>query len=640
MPRRYARPQTLFVLSLVLAFLTTLTAVGSANAAPAPVNGKFGAALMGAASRGDTAEVKRLLAQGADPNARNFLKITPLMVGAMLGDPEMARALLAAGAEREATSLFGTALTFAAQSGNEPVLRYLLHRGADVNAARPDGITVLMLAARADRPAVVRELLERKAPIDARDNNGGTALLYAARAGSLAAARVLLQHSAAVESADQQGWTPLMHAAVNGHTDVVTLLLTKGARVDARDRSGRTALLLTASYGDHPATLRALLAGGAAIDTRDARGQTASAIAVARGYTGNVLALRGQGAVPIASTVAPSPKTPEQAVAASLPLLEHSMQVFADRTGCASCHQEGLGRIATGLARQRGVAINEELARAQAKRVFGFFTERHPFFAKAVEDPHVLKALSDDTIGEITPFSGYVLSGLAAHAVPASPMLAAEAVVLARQQAADGGWTVFVSRVPMSSSRFTMTALALRALRAYAPADRAAEMAGRIARAKHWLLTAAATTPEDQAMRLLGLKWAQRGTSAGGGPEEREKAIQALRASQRPDGGWAQLASLPSDAYATGQALFALNQAGDIPVTDPAYRRGMAFLLRTQGDDGSWFVSKRAMPLNDYFDAGFPHGQSQFSSFNGTCWATMALLLAIEPRQGGRVAAR
>jgi ankyrin repeat protein len=628
------KPNREFVLSFALAFLTILTAVGSANAAPAPVNGKLGAALLGAASRGDTAGVKRLLARGADPNARNFLKITPLMIGALLGDPEMARSLLAAGAERDATSLYGTALTFAALSGNAPVIRYLLHRGADVNAARPDGITVLMLAARADRPAVVRELLARKAPIDARDNNGGTALLYAARAGSLAAARVLLQHGAAVESADQQGWTPLIHAAVNGHTDLVALLLAKGAQVNARDQAGRTALLVTASYGDHPATLRALLTGGAAIDARDAKGRTAFAHAAARGYTATVLALRGRGAVPIAAAAATSPKTPEQVVAASLPLLEHSMQVFAAGTGCASCHQEGLGRIATGLARERGFAINEVLAKAQAKRVFGIFAERRPAFSKAVEDPQVLKAISDDTIGEITPFSGYVLSGLAAHAVPANPMLAAEAVVLARQQAADGGWTFFVPRVPLQSSRFTMTALALRALRAYAPADRASEMAMRIARAKHWLLTAAATTPEDQAMRLLGLKW------AGAGPEAREKAIQALRASQRPDGGWAQLASLQSDAYATGQALFALNQAGEIPATDPAYRQGTAFLLRTQDDDGSWFVSKRAMPLNDYFDAGFPHGQSQFSSFNGTCWATMALLLAIEPRQAGQVAAR
>src|SRR5262249_13970121 len=127
---------------------------------------------------------------------------------------------------------------------------------------------------------------------------------------------------------------------------------------------------------------------------------------------------------------------------------------------------------------------------------------------------------------------------------------------------------------------------------------------------------------------------------AGADLKEREKAVHVLRASQRPDGGWAQLAWLPSDAYATGQALFALNEAGEIPVTDPAYRRGTAFLLRTQEDDGSWFVSKRAMPLNNCFDAGFPHGQSQFSSFAGTCWGTMALMLAAEPGQASQLAAR
>ena len=56
----------------------------------------------------------------------------------------------------------------------------------------------------------------------------------------------------------------------------------------------------------------------------------------------------------------------------------------------------------------------------------------------------------------------------------------------------------------------------------------------------------------------------------------------------------------------------------------------MQFLLRTQEEDGSWFVNKRAMPINNYFDAAFPHGQSQYASFNATCWATMALLPAVD----------
>jgi ankyrin repeat protein len=621
-------------LSMALTFVTMAVAVRFGNAAPAPVNGKLGAALVGAASRGDTAAVKVLLARRADPNARNFLKITPLMIGAAFGDLEMTRALLAAGAQLEATSLYGTALTFAAQTGNDPVVRHLLQKRANVNASRPDGITVLMLAARADRPAAVRELLARKAPVNARDNNGATALIHAARAGSIAAARVLLEHGAALETADLQGWTPLMHAAVNGHTDLAALLLEKGARVDARDKADRTPLLATASYGDQPATIRALLAGGAQIDARDAKGRTALALAEACGYAASAQALRDKRAASVTADVAASTSTPRQAIAASLPLLEHSMQVFESRTGCASCHQEGLGRVTTGLARERGFPIDTVFAQTQAKRVLAFLADRRPVISKAAEDPAVLKNLSDDAIGELTPIGGYLLNGLAAHDQPANGILAAEAVVLARQQTPDGCWTFAVPRVPMQSSRFTMTALAVRAMRAYAPKGRATETGWRIVRAKRWLLTAPAETTEDQAMRLLGLKW------AGASREERQQAILAVRAAQRPDGGWAQRNSLKSDAYATGQALFALNQAGNIPVTDPTYRRGMAFLLRTQDDDGSWFVNKRALPLNDYFDAGFPHGQSQFSSFNATCWATMALLLATEPAKPGDVATR
>jgi ankyrin repeat protein len=622
------------VRSVALAFLAMAMAFGFGDAAPAAGSGKLGAALLGAASRGDTTAVKGLLARGADPNARNFLKITPLMTGAMLGDLEMVRALLGAGAELEATSLYGTALTFAAQSGNEPVIRYLLRKKASVNAHRPDGITVLMLAARADRAAVVRELLARQAPVNARDNNGATALIHAVRAGSIAATRVLLRHRAALEVADHQGWTPLMHAAVSGRTDIAALLLQNGARVRTRDAAGRTALLITASYGDHPATLRALLDGGAAIEARDAEGRTALALTEARGFGVSARTLRDRGATPIAAGVAASTNTARKAVAASLPLLQHSMQVFASRTGCVSCHQEGLGRIATGLARQRGFAIDAGFAQTQNQRVLQFLADRRGIISTAAEEPTVLKNLSEDAIGELTPISGYLLNGLASYDQPAEGMLAAEAVVLGRQQTPQGCWTFAVPRVPMQSSAFTMTALAVRAMRAYAPKDRAEEMAGRILRAKRWLLIAPASTTEDKAMRLLGLAWA--GTS----PAERQTAIRALRVAQRPDGGWAQLDSLKSDAYATGQALFALNQAGKIPVTDPAYRRGVAFLLRTQDDDGSWFVNKRALPLNDYFDAGFPHGQSQFSSFNATCWATMALLLAIEPSKAGDVAVR
>ena len=68
-----------------------------------------------------------------------------------------------------------------------------------------------------------------------------------------------------------------------------------------------------------------------------------------------------------------------------------------------------------------------------------------------------------------------------------------------------------------------------------------------------------------------------------------------------------------------------------MPVSDPVSQRGVQFLLRTQDEDGSWFVPKRVEPRNLFFDAAFPHGEAQYASFNATCWATMALVQAAAP---------
>ena len=64
-----------------------------------------------------------------------------------------------------------------------------------------------------------------------------------------------------------------------------------------------------------------------------------------------------------------------------------------------------------------------------------------------------------------------------------------------------------------------------------------------------------------------------------------------------------------------------------MPATDAAYTRGVAFLLRRQFADGSWFVS-RAIPLQPHVDSGCPFGRDQFISAAGTNWAARALALA------------
>lgn len=126
-------------------------------------------------------------------------------------------------------------------------------------------------------------------------------------------------------------------------------------------------------------------------------------------------------------------------------------------------------------------------------------------------------------------------------------------------------------------------------------------------------------------MRLLGLAWTKADRA------QVKAAATALLSGQRSDGGWAQLPGLESDAYATGQALFALHEAHALKGTDPQYRNGVQFLLRTQKPDGSWHVKSRAMGFQPYFESGYPHGHDQWISSAGAAWATLALATAVEP---------
>jgi hypothetical protein len=196
---------------------------------------------------------------------------------------------------------------------------------------------------------------------------------------------------------------------------------------------------------------------------------------------------------------------------------------------------------------------------------------------------------------------------------------------LTLKQAKDGRWRTTLFRPPANDGDFTATALAVRGLRLFGPPGRRAEIARRVAGARAWLVSATPRSTEDGAFQLLGLRW------AGARKEDVDKAAAGLLAGQGKGGGWSQHASMPADAYATGQALVALQQSGAVSAADPAYRRGTQFLLKTQLADGSWFVRSRSLPVQPYFESGFPHGRSQFISCAATSWATMALGLTAAP---------
>jgi hypothetical protein len=297
-------------------------------------------------------------------------------------------------------------------------------------------------------------------------------------------------------------------------------------------------------------------------------------------------------------------------VARSLPLIQRNDVTFLKKSGCVSCHNNSLVAMTVSAARAKGLPVDDEIARGQLRAIAAYL------------DGWRERALQGAGIAGDADTVSYLLLGLGAEHYPADDTTAAMARFLFRQQTPDGQWRIVAHRPPIESSDIEVTAMSMRALQMYAPARRRAAYDAAIQRAAGWLTGAHPRTIEDRAFQLLGLTWGQAGRAA------TTRAARALLAEQRSDGGWSQLPTLGSDAYATGQAMVALAESGVVTPADARYRRGVRFLLDTQLADGSWFVRSRAIPIQPHFESGFPHGKHQFISAAGTGWATMALAAA------------
>ena len=303
----------------------------------------------------------------------------------------------------------------------------------------------------------------------------------------------------------------------------------------------------------------------------------------------------------------PDADSPRRAVSLALPLLQQSERTITQTRNCVTCHQHSLVAMTVGLARKHGFKVDENIASEERSHVLEDMRAR--------VRPLLLGTGIDPTL------SVHVLAGMAAEDEPASRITDALVHYLVLRQRTDGRWQQENCRPPDEASDFQFTALAVQGLQTYAPKGRRREIGARVDLARRWLQNAEPADTVDRAFQLLGLGWAR------AEQESITKTVTKLVGEQRVDGGWRQVPTMASDAYATGLALYALHEGGGVAVDHPAYRRGIEFLLRTQLADGSWFVASRSFPIVEYSKSGFPHGRNQFISASATCWATMALTL-------------
>jgi len=290
-----------------------------------------------------------------------------------------------------------------------------------------------------------------------------------------------------------------------------------------------------------------------------------------------------------------------------LAFLTKDALAWKNKHNCASCHHAALVIWSMREAKQRGHAVEEpvlaQLTKWVAESGDGKFGLARPASAP--------KALSPKA----------VWFALALGADPKPDAISQKGMKLLlktvkSEQTENGSWSTWPETRPpiFGDSNESMTALATLAV---LPAAAAGDASAKAVRDKgiQWLAkTKTDNDPQSIAMRLV--LWRRLGRPA----NEWEPLIQHIKKRQNADGGWSQTKDMASDAWATGQALYALAHAGIKP-NDPVIARAHAFLIKTQRSDGSWPMTSRPVK---------PGGKGSTSLIPitgaGSAWAVLGLV--------------
>jgi ankyrin repeat protein len=609
--------------------------------------------LFAAIQRGAVGEVERLLAGNTSPNAADGDGASALMAATLFGDAKMVGVLLEHGADPNRAGPAGTtALMWAVP--NVDKVRLLIAHGANVNARSDTERTPLLVAA--SYPGTVdllRVLIDGGADLKAQDRTGATALALAVRSADVDVVRFLVERGldpGALSPAAQRaafarydpptteqliskGLSPapdlLVTAATWQPTNVLARWIESGANVNASNTAqyGRTPLLTAVtSEAEGPETLQLLLDHGADPNVRTTEGESPLDWAIYKGDRAKIQILEKHGATrgngPRRAEIPPPARggisDARVSLTRSLARLMDVAPRFREQATCISCHHNAMPALAAATARRKGIEIDEVRARKNLDDILTFFKSNAPRMM-----------LGDPAVGGEALTTGYAQMALLAERQPLDRVTATMTHWLLARQMPDGRWLGNgLNRPPSEYSTISHTAIAAGGLRAYPLPGRQSETAESLRRARQWLLAAGPKSAEERGMRLMGLVW----TDA---PQPRvAAAMKEIRDRQEPGGGWSQFARTEPDAYATGLSLYALHVAG-VPATDQTFRRGIAFLLGSQYQDGSWLVKTHSFPVQRYFESGFPFGRHQWISAAGTSWASLAIAQTLPDSSAG-----
>jgi hypothetical protein len=302
-----------------------------------------------------------------------------------------------------------------------------------------------------------------------------------------------------------------------------------------------------------------------------------------------------------------------QSVNKSFLILEKSGYLFTERNRfkCAGCHHTTLTSMVAASAREKGILVIDSFS---DKRVAAMIWN-----LKSAGNPNLI-----DKFLTVNFNAPYTLLGLYAENYAPDIVTDVSVDYMISQAKPNGSFLTESGRVPLESGDIHCTAFSIRAIQLYASPVKKLRVDALVKKTRYWLETQNPDQQQEIVFQLLGMQW------CGSSDDQKLPVAKKLLALQHADGGWSQLTTLGSDAYATGQALYALCESGMAKPSDEVYQRGISYLLKTQEPTGVWYVQTRSYGIQPFFSTDFPpDDESQFISAAGTNWADLALLEAL-----------